>query len=116
MIIGAAPAVHGFRVEQRTDLAHGPGQLVQALAVDRDGTACRPVKAQDQAHRSRLARAVRTEESGNLPRLNVKGQAVHGDGFAVSLGEASCLDHVSFSFLPTVTIITIGAAAIRGPA
>ena len=94
VVVGAATAVHRLRIEQRTDLAHRPGVPAERLAVDRHGAAGGTVQAKDEAHGRGLARTVRAEEPGDLAWLDREGQVVDGERLAVSLREASCLNHV----------------------
>ena len=62
----------GPGLEQRADLAEGERQVVEASAVDGGRARIRRIEAHDDAHRGGLARAVRPEEPGHLPGLDVE--------------------------------------------
>src|ERR1035438_2972609 len=99
MTVGAAAAVHRLGVQQRTHLAHGMGEVPERLAVHGDRTDRRVVQPEDEPHRRGLARYVRAEEAGDLPRLHAEREMVHGHLLAITSGEALRLDHVK-SLLP----------------
>ena len=91
----AAPAagVHGARVEQGADLAQRLGEGADGAAEHERLAGGRPVEAEDHPHGGRLAGAVRAEEAGDLPGLDVEAEVVDGDDVAVALGEAADGDH-----------------------
>jgi hypothetical protein len=67
--------------------------LAVVLAVDGDVAASRTVEPEDQAHRRRLARAVRAEEAGDDAGLDDEAQVVDRPLLAVVLREPAGLDH-----------------------
>jgi hypothetical protein len=85
--------VHRAGVEQRADPAERLGQVGIAATVDEGRSGGGLVKTHHDAHRGRLAGAVGTEESGDLPGLDVEGQVVDGTHGAVLLGELRNGDH-----------------------
>ena len=85
--------VPGARIDQRPHPPHRPGQLAVGPAEHRRLSRGGPGQAEDAAHRRRLARAVRAEESGDPARLDGHGEVVDGDAGAVLLGQAVDLDH-----------------------
>ena len=87
--------VPGARIDQRPHPLHRPGQLAVGPAEHRHLSRGGPGQAEDAAHRRRLARAVRAEESGDPARLDGHGEVVDGDAGAVLLGQADDLDHPS---------------------
>jgi hypothetical protein len=97
VVVGRPAAVHRLRVEQRANLAHRVRQVVVVVAVHRDGALVRVVKAEDAAHRGGLAGTVRTQEAGDLARLNAERQVVDGGFLAVPLREAPYLNHGKWS-------------------
>ena len=77
------------------------GALLDAKAVHGGRSAYNHLLclAEDQPHRSGLARSVRAEEAGDLPGLHPEREVVDGERVTVPFGEPPCLDHV-FPFLP----------------
>ena len=63
VVVRRPAGVDGARLEQRADLVQRRGVLAVVAAVDGDVAARRRVEAEDQAHRRRLAGAVRPEEA-----------------------------------------------------
>ena len=94
VVLGAASGVHGLRIQQHADLAKRGAQLRVVQAADRHVAGGRPVESDDQAHRRRLAGAVRPEESGHHPRSNGEGHVIDGGLASVTLGQPGGFDHV----------------------
>src|SRR4029077_4838308 len=65
----------------------------EVLAVHGDRALGRPVQPENQPHRRGLARPVRAEETGYLPRFHAERQAVHRQLVAIAFGEALRLNH-----------------------
>ena len=93
MVVGVAAGVDGARLEERPDLVERGGMVSIVAPVDGDVAARRGVEAEDQAHRRRLAGAVRAEEARHDPRLDREAQAVDGPLLSVVLRELARLDH-----------------------
>ena len=70
VVVGGAARVHRARLEEGSDLVQRRRVVAVVLAVHGDVAAARRVEPEDQAHRRRLARAVRTEEPGHDARLD----------------------------------------------
>ena len=79
VVAGAAPGMDRLGLEEGADLVERPREIVVMAAVHRDVAGVRDVEAHDHAHRRRLARAVRTEESGHDARADVEAQLVDGE-------------------------------------
>ncbi len=88
-----ATAVDVLGVEQGADLAHRILRAPEALPVDQGLAGLRPVEAQDEPHRRRLARTVRPEETGDDARLNGERQVVDGELVPVALAQTVHLYH-----------------------
>jgi hypothetical protein len=97
VVVGGAAGVHRTCLEQRARLVQRRGELAVALAVEGGGARGRRVEAEDQAHRRRLARAVRAEEAGHDTGSDREGQIIDRPLRSVVLGEAGDLDHVTGS-------------------
>ena len=93
---GAAATDDRSCVQQRANRSERIGQLVIRLAVDQDRARTRSVKAQDHAHRGRLAGPVWAHKAGHPAGLHVEGDSVDGNRGAVALGEMLRLDHLLF--------------------
>ncbi len=93
VVAGAAPAVHGLGVEQRSHLARCVRQTAEVVAADGHPAGRRPVQAENHPHRRRLARPVGAEEPGDGAGPHLEGKVVHGRLRAIALGQADCLDH-----------------------
>src|SRR4051794_6388768 len=78
VISRGAARVDRARLEQRADLAQRRCVVGVRLPVDGDRAGRGSVETEDQAHRRRLAGAVRAEEAGDDPRLHVEREAVDG--------------------------------------
>jgi hypothetical protein len=81
------------RLEQGADATRGVAELRIPLAEDGGGAGCRPDEPENRAHRRRLARSVRAEEAGDLPRMDRKREVVDCEGRAELFAEALDLDH-----------------------
>ena len=76
-VVARAPArLERGRVEQRAKVAERVLQLPVGLAADQRGALVGCVEAEDDAHRGRLARAVRSDEAGDLTGCDGEGHAV----------------------------------------
>src|SRR6185503_15473165 len=95
VVVGGAAGVHGAGFEQRTDLVQRRRVIAVVLAVDGHVPGGRRVEAEDQAHRRRLAGAVRPEEAGHDAGLDGEGEVVDGTLVPVVLRQVACLDHRS---------------------
>src|SRR5690606_20477100 len=73
------------------------------------------VEADHHAHRRRLPRSVRPEESGHLPRLDREVDAFHRGFLAVLLRQPTDSDHAS-AFRSRTTLRTLWAEHIGPPA
>jgi hypothetical protein len=93
VVVGAAPRMHRFGIQQRPDLEERTAVLGIEPPVDEHPPGGWPIEAEYQAHRRRLARPVRTEKSRHLTRWHGERQVVHGHDFPVPLAEADRLDH-----------------------
>ena len=93
MVVRRPPGVDGARLEQRADLVQRRHVLAVVAAVDGDVAARRCVEPEDQAHRRRLAGAVRPEEARDDARLHGEAEPVDGPLLAVVLREIARLDH-----------------------
>ena len=82
------------------------------LTVERRGAPLGAVEADHAAHRRALARAVRTEEAGDLAGLDVEAEIVDGDDLAEALGEVADLDHHAGRTLRAIEALR---AAVRTP-
>lgn len=80
-------AVGGLRVKQYPDMAKWIIQRCVGPPADSGGAAGGPVEAEDQSHGGGLARAVRSEESGDPAGTHTERETVHGTGGTVILGE-----------------------------
>jgi hypothetical protein len=94
VVVGGAAGVHRARLEQRPDLVQRRGMVAVVAAVDGDVPVRGRVEAEDQAHRRRLARAVRAEEAGHHAGLDREGEAVDGALVPVILRQPARFDHV----------------------
>ena len=72
VVVGAPARVHGLGLKQRAYRAQWLIQVGVRPAVDRRGPGVRPVQAQDEPHRGRLARAIRAQEPGDPAWLDMK--------------------------------------------
>ena len=79
MVPCAPSGMEGLGVEQRPDLAQGPGQFVVTASIDERRTRIWLVQAEDHAHGGGLPRAVRAEESGDDAGRDGEAQVVDGD-------------------------------------
>lgn len=95
VVVRAATAVHGFRVQQRPDVLQRFRQVPVVLAVDPDPTAGRVVEVEHHAHGRGLPRPVGAEEAGDHPRSDLEAEVVHGGLGAESFGKALKLDHAA---------------------
>jgi hypothetical protein len=87
-VVACAPArVQGLGVQQRTELVQRIGNVVVVAAVHCHAARRRRIEAEDEAHRCRLARAVRSEESGDDTWHDLEVEAVDSGGQPVSLGQ-----------------------------
>jgi IS5 family transposase len=93
VVVRRSAGVDGARLEQRADLVQRRGVVAVVAAVDDDVTARRGIEAEDQAHRRRLARPVRSEKARDDARLHGKAEPVDGPLVAVVLRETARLDH-----------------------
>src|SRR4029077_3682215 len=94
VVVRGPAGVDGARLEQRADLVQGRGVVAVVAAVDGHVAAGRRVEAEDQAHRRRLAGAVRAEAGGHAPRLHGEGRPLDGElpGWTVKVSPATaCL-------------------------
>ena len=82
VVARGATGVDGLGVEQRADLVQGIAQFGVALALDECAALGRVVEPEDDAHRGRLARAVRAEKSGDDARAYLEVEVVDGDRVA----------------------------------
>ena len=89
--IGASAGVHGLGLEERTDLAKRPGEIVELLPADRDGAVVRPGEPHDHAHRRGLARTVGPEESCDAPFVDLEREMI--DGLLVAVAPCEFLGH-----------------------
>jgi hypothetical protein len=109
VVVGRAAGVDRARLEQRADLVERRGVVAVGLAVDGDVAGARAVEPEDQAHRRRLARAVRAEEARHDPGLDGERRvpvrrlsAMHLESEeddacrSVALGRTSCLRPACF--------------------
>jgi len=85
--------VDPFGVQQGADLGERFVQVAVVLTVDPDVAGGGGVQAEDHPHGGGLAGPVRAQEAGHLAGFDLERQVVNGNGCAVSLGEALCLDH-----------------------
>ena len=95
VVVGGAAGVDGASLQERADLVQRGGVVPVALTVNGYSTRRRRVETEDQAHRRRLARAVRPQEARHDPWLDGEGEPVDGALVAVVLGELPRLDHGS---------------------
>src|SRR5262249_19530771 len=93
VVVRRAAGVDGTRLEQRADLVEWRRMVAVVAAVDGDVTLLRRVEPEDEAHRRRLARAVRPKEAGDDAGLDGEAQAVDRALFPVVLREIPGLDH-----------------------
>ena len=93
VVVGAAAGVDRSRFEQRADLVQRRLEGAIGAAVDRRPAGRGPVEAQDQAHRRRLAGAVRAQEPGHDARLHREAEVIDSELVAVSLGQSLDLNH-----------------------
>jgi hypothetical protein len=119
MVVCRASGVDRARLEQRADLVERCRVLGVVLAVDRDVAGGRPVEAEDQAHRGRLAGPVRAEEAGDDAGSDGEREVVDRALLAVVLHEPARLDHPRNVWLDDekcVRVSSVESAPWRGTA
>ncbi len=92
VIRGGAARMEPGCLERGADGAEGIDERRIRLALDPRHALRRPSKSQHDPHRRRLARAVRTEESGDAATRDREREIVHRRDGAESLGDADDLD------------------------
>ncbi len=110
MVVGAAPTVERLGLQQSPDLKQRMAVGGIRATVDPHRSRGWRVQTKNQAHRRRLPGPVGAEESGHLTRRHDERQIVDGQGGAVALAEAGCLDHPWTPMLDCRVPKRIGAA------
>ncbi|CAI7979561.1 hypothetical protein FRAHR75_650004 [Frankia sp. Hr75.2] len=95
MAAGGPAGLQRRGVEQGADVAQRVAQAAVGMAVDEGVTGVGPVEAEDDAHGGGLARAVRADEPGDLPRPDGEGHPVEGDGSAEPFAQPVHSNHGS---------------------
>jgi len=84
---------------QVADATLGGSRLrLDVVAADGDAAGGCVEEARDDAHRRRLAGAVRAEESEHLARLHLEGQIIYGAQRTILFGQPLTVDHASIPF------------------
>ena len=99
-----APGVDRFGVEESTDLSNGILELGVAHAVDGGLSLGRVIEAQDDSHRGRFARTVRTKKARHDARLHFEVQVIDREGVTVTLRQMVDFDHGE----PSETLLRTG--------
>src|SRR5665213_1548251 len=88
-----AAGVHAARIDQRTEFAQRPRQVVVAPSVDRRHTCVTSGQSKDHPRSGGLAASIGTEESGDDTGLDLEREIINDRATAVPLGQTAYFDH-----------------------